>query len=427
MFAYSLSAHFLMPCSNHVLLDFHFPFRYHDFIRVLVHLASASVGRPLWEMCNSKMAYFKYQMTADRLIELISDGTYVAKQRIPSEEELCGQLGVGRQTLRKAVELLEEAGYLKRVQGSGTYVLDRKDRIMQGVSSPRNSGSIALIMMNCESYIFLDVMRGISDYLIGTGYALTTIITGSDYEKERMALKSLMDNPPDGILFEPVCSGILSVNDALYREVAEKIPCLLMHMDATTQFPAIPLHDREGTKRMTDYLISLGHKRIGTLFVFDETTGQNRYRGFLESLRDNGIAHKSDDSVWMEHNKKNDVFEKAGCLALERMLQSVTAVLCHDDRVAYSLIQYLNGKGMRVPEDISVTGYDDSDFSTLDLPLTTVAHPKAEYGRRAAQALLDLIHSPGDVRAEDYAIAPELIIRKSTAPPLAAREDCMKK
>ena len=369
------------------------------------------------------MAYFKYQKTADQLIERIKDGTYGENQRIPSETELCQQLRVGRQTLRKAVELLEGSGHLKRIQGSGTYVLERKGRAEPGVPPSKNAGTIALIMMNSESYIFLDVMQGISDYLIGTGYSLTTIITGGDFEKERRALKDLMENPPDGILFEPVCSGILSVNDALYREVAAKIPCLLLHMDATALFPAMPLNDREGAKCMADYLLSLGHRKIGSLFVFDETTGQNRYRGYLEALREHGIAHKSDDSVWMEHNKKSDVFEKTGCLALERMLQNVTAVLCHDDRVAYSLIRYLNGKGIRVPEDMSVTGYDNSDFSTLELPLTTVAHPKAAYGRKAAQALLELIRSPETVRMEDYVIEPQLIIRESAAPPRADETD----
>ena len=70
------------------------------------------------------MAYFKYKQVADQLLEAIQNGTYQTGDRIPKEEELCSQFNVGRQTLRSAVSQLEEAGYLNRIQGSGTYVCD---------------------------------------------------------------------------------------------------------------------------------------------------------------------------------------------------------------------------------------------------------------------------------------------------------------
>ena len=190
-------------------------------------------------------------------------------------------------------------------------------------------------------------------------------------------------------------------------------------MDSTERFPVLPLRDREGMKHMTDYLFSLGHRKIGTLFSFDEITGQNRFRGFLDSLRDHGVEHDSRNSIWVEHSKKEDIFQESGSFALDKMLRNVTAVICHDDRVAHRLIQYLDGKGIRVPEDISVTGYDDSAYSVLNLPITTVVHPKTEYGRKAAQALLDLMHRPEDIHMDKYTIEPQIVIRASTAPPAA--------
>ena len=374
------------------------------------------------------MAYFKYKQVADQLLEAIQNGIYKPGDKIPKEEELCAQFNVGRQTLRSAVSQLEESGYLKRVQGSGTYVCDPNasdPAAENGDENPvsfmpaGNPGVIALVMMNSENYVFLDLMRGISDYLMEQGYVLTTMMTDGDYERERIALENLLQNPPAGILLEPVWPRVLSVNESLLKEVSQKIPCLLLHSDATDLFPAYPLRDCDGMYKMTEYLLELGHKKIGTLFSFDDTTGQNRYLGCMHALRDHGMAQTRERTVWFEHSRAEDLFEPGGSIGIDRMLKDVTAVLCHDDRIAYRLIQYLQDRGIRVPEDISVCGYDDSSYATMDLPLTTVRYDGKYYGRRAAETLLQMVRQPGTDLSGMHVKEPELIIRESTAPPKA--------
>lgn len=375
------------------------------------------------------MAYFKYMQVADQLLEAIRNGTYHTGDRIPKEEELCSLYNVGRQTLRSAVSQLEESGYLRRVQGSGTYVCDpeaeENGQVQDGLFDDEqinyvpagNPGVIALVMMNSENYIFLDLMRGISDYLMEQGYVLTTMMTDGDYERERIALENLLQNPPAGILLEPVWPRILSVNEPLLKKVAQNIPCLLLHSDESSLFPSYPLRDREGMCKLTNYLLSLGHRKIGTLFSFDEATGQNRFLGCMQALRENGFTQPKNRMVWFEHSRAGDLFEPSGNIALERMLSDVTAVVCHDDRMAYRLITYLQGKGIRVPEDISVTGYDDSAYATMDLPLTTVKYQGTKYGRQAAKTLLQMIRQPGFDPAGLIVEKPELVIRESTAAP----------
>lgn len=362
------------------------------------------------------MAYFKYEQVADRLKESILNGTYAVGEKIPTEDELSQLFQVGRQTVRNAVKLLEESGYLKRVQGSGTYVQEPAGNKEQSVTQVNMPGTVALVMMNSD-YVFLDVMRGASEYLMQKNYMLNSVITDGDYEKERLVLEQLLKNLPEGLIIEPANSGFLSINKPLLEKIAAKIPCLLLHMDNTERFPALSLRDREGLRRLTDYLLSLGHRKIGTLFSCDELTGQNRFQGFLNALREHGVEHDSRNSIWVEHSKREDIFQETGSFALDKMLDNVSAVICHDDRVAYRLIRYLEKKGIRVPEDISVAGYDDSDYAVLDLPITSVTHPKVEYGKKAAQALLDLIDRPEDVDMDAYTVDPQLVIRASTAPP----------
>ncbi len=100
------------------------------------------------------------------------------------------------------------------------------------------------------------------------------------------------------------------------------------------------------------------------------------------------------------------------------MRKEVTAIMCHDDRVASKLIGYLGKKQVRVPEDISVVGYDNSLYSQLGVAITTVTHPGTEYGKMAADALLQMIYSQESVDLSRYSVEPELVIRDSAGPPL---------
>ena len=87
-----------------------------------------------------------------------------------------------------------------------------------------------------------------------------------------------------------------------------------------------------GVQNLANYLISLGHKRIGTVYAFDEYTGQNRYRGFLDALQEHGMRHIPGDNVWMFHERMNDLFKADGCMRWNVCVKRVTAIMCHDDR-----------------------------------------------------------------------------------------------
>ena len=108
-----------------------------------------------------------------------------------------------------------------------------------------------------------------------------------------------------------------------------------------------------------------------------------------------------------------DLFDPRGGLALDRILENSTAVICHDDRIAYSMIMHLRDRGIRVPDDISVVGYDDSFYATLDTQITSVTHPKKKYGKRAAQAILHMIQEPDTFDVTRYIIHPKLVVRDS--------------
>lgn len=367
------------------------------------------------------MANFKYLQLADRLKSDILKRIYSPGERIPTESELSELFSASRYTVRQAVAQLETEGLLHRIQGSGTYVTENLP--ISRPASPSQSNHIGLVFMDDKNYIFSDIIRGASDYLVSQNYLLNVFVTDGNYDSEKRVLDLLLKSQPLGVLLEPTNSGLLSVNYELYQQLAEQIPCLLLHSPDIGACPALSLNDREGARQLTDYLLELGHTKIGTLFCFEESTAQIRYCGFVDALRSRGLTQDSDAAVWTMRSRVSDLLEPTGSLTLDRMLQSVTAVICHDDRVAYALIRYLEQKGIRVPQDISVVGYDDSFYATLGLPITSVTHPKVQYGVHLAQALLEMIHTPGTVDLSRYTVTPELVIRSSAAPPACKKED----
>ena len=357
---------------------------------------------------------YKYLQLAELLRNKILEGDYRPGERIPTEPELSNLFSSSRHAVRKAVSVLEEEGYLNRIQGSGTYVTENFRR--PPLEGSGHSNIIGLIIGNSQTYLSPEIIRGASDYLIEQGYLPSVAMTSGSYASEKKALEILLKNRPAGILLEPVNSGLFSVNYELYQQINEEAPCLLLHSGNIGACRALSLHDRMGAQLLTEYLLSLGHTKIGVILCIEEYTGQKRYCGFLSTLRSHGLSHNQEHCIWTQRSRIDDLFEPGGSLELDRMLETVTAVFCHDDRVAYALIRYLENKGICVPDDISVVGYDDSIYAQLSLPITTVSHPKAEYGLHAAQALLDMIHSPQTANLSKYESQPELIIRDSTAP-----------
>ena len=363
------------------------------------------------------MANFKYMKLANWLQARLQDGSFLPGQKIPTEAELAARFSISRHTVRQAILSLEDTGFLHRIQGSGTYVTDRAQAVLSPAAAipPQPQRSIGIVLSSCQSYIFPDIAQGASEYLASQGYLLNVMFSGNDFRNERQVIENLLASRPAGMLIEPVNSGLLSYNDALYDTVISRVPTILLHTEHNDRTPALSLHDREGAKMLTEYLLDMGHTQIGTIFAFNEQTAQSRYLGMLDALYSRGLSHPEDMDVWVHRSKVSDLFQPTGNLPLMRMLEKATVVFCHDDRIAYTLVTYLRSNGVRVPEDISVVGYDDGLYATLDMQITTVTHPKVQYGVHAAQAILELIRSPETFSIDKYEQTPQLVVRQSVA------------
>ena len=200
---------------------------------------------------------------------------------------------------------------------------------------------------------------------------------------------------------------------------------------AAAGFPAVVLSRRicanriasvipanaDGLGQAVRHLHSLGHRRIG---FFGDSPGrpsnEERRQGFVKALAELGLPPAPEWIIPCPSEAEDRVLEAIQPFLAAPVTQRPTALCCVTDLLAVALVKALARHSLRVPHDVSVTGFDDEDFSHLVTPtLTTVRVPKATMGALAAQALLKMIQENG--RGEILEVPVELIVRDSTCPP----------
>jgi LacI family transcriptional regulator len=177
---------------------------------------------------------------------------------------------------------------------------------------------------------------------------------------------------------------------------------------------AIGIDERAAGRTIGEHLVALGHRRFG--FVMgppEHRSAALRYDGFVDSLRDAGIAREP----WVA---TGDFTFRSGVDAAERMLREqrrVTALACANDDMAAGALLALHRAGLEIPLAMSVTGFDDTPMSEIVWPpLTTIRQPIKYFAERAAQLLFEPEADSG-ASPPFESVTHELIVRESTAPP----------
>jgi len=169
-----------------------------------------------------------------------------------------------------------------------------------------------------------------------------------------------------------------------------------------------------GTELLVRHLMSLGHRRLTYVDAPAMPPAANRLEGYLRATRELGC--QPDVLVADEHDYTEEAGARAGMKLLARR-RLPTAVLACNDQVAVGVLQVLSRAGVTVPDQLSLTGFDDSRFASLSsVDLTTVRQDPGEMGRAAVAAAVRRVNTP-TARPEDHVVRPTPVIRGSTGPP----------
>lgn len=266
--------------------------------------------------------------------------------------------------------------------------------------------SIGVVTQAIDSPFYGGALRGIEDALATAGYSALFVSGHWDAAVEARCIETLRARRVDGLI---ILTGRLS--DGALRTVARQLPVVVTGRKLKAPgLYALDFDDFGGARLATDHLISLGHRRIA--FIAGDPVhpdARERLRGYRASLEAAGLRY---DPALVAPGAFH---EHSGMQAVNRLLDSgqrFTGLFAANDQMAAGASLALHRHGLRVPQDVSVVGYDDLPGSLYAVPpLTSVHQPVQELGRLAATALLDLL--AGRVPAVEMP-PPVLAAREST-------------
>jgi LacI family transcriptional regulator len=256
-------------------------------------------------------------------------------------------------------------------------------------------------------------MHGIQDALEDTGYRLVVFSTNENEASERLWLRRLLDQSTDGVLLLLPYEQLGLANTLL----TQRIPFVAIgdRNEPTTTFPTVGSTIWLGGYTATEYLISLGHRRIGIItFPLHLTTSRARLAGYREALERAGVP--IDPALICEGSYLlGDGVEQTKHLL--DLPNPPTAIFAGNDAQAAGVYQVLYERNIRVPEDISVIGFDDVMYTAqMSPPLTTIRQPLAEIGKMAVNMLLRRIAGE-QLDSNHVELSTSLVVRKSCAEP----------
>lgn len=322
-------------------------------------------------------------------------------------EFIAREAGVSPSTVSRILNRTAKVSEDKRLAVEATIArFNFQPNLMARSLAKGQTHTIGVLTQFIESPFYGEALRGIEDALAATNYSPLFVSGHWNLKKEQARMALLQARRVDGVI---VLTGRLS--DQQLLDYAQRFPLVVTgrHL-AAPSLASINVDDFHGAHQATSHLIELGHTRIAFIGgPEDHPDAIARLRGHRRALEDAGLADDPALTVC------GGFLESGGGLALNRLLESgqgFSAVFAANDQMAYGARLALYRRGIRVPDDISLVGFDDLPNSTYSMPpLTTVRQPVYEIGRMAAQAMLRLIAG----EAVALSAPPlELVVREST-------------
>lgn len=266
--------------------------------------------------------------------------------------------------------------------------------------------SVGVVTQAIDSPFYGGALRGIEDTLAAAGYSPLFVSGQWSATHEARCIDTLRSRRVDGII---VLTGRLS--DAALAATARELPVVVT--GRTLKAPglvALDFDDFEGARLATHHLLSLGHRRIAFIAGdLKHPDAKERLRGYRSALEAAGLPYEP--ALVMPGN----FTEASGLTAVERLIDSrepFTAIFAANDQMAFGAALALHRRRLRVPDDVSLVGFDDLASSVYSVPpLTTVHHPVYELGQLAAQAMLRLL--AGETPTLEMPL-PRLMVRESS-------------
>lgn len=355
-----------------------------------------------------------YQQVYAALVARIATGRHPAGSKLPSDATLAAEFATSRQTILRAMERLRHEGRIERRQGQGSFVR---------VGTRTANRLVALLCADLEHRFGQRLAAALGRRLQRDGYELLLAQHGADPRQEAELLERLLGRAVDGIVLIPA---LPPANRALVMAAAQatRVVCA-DHGFAEAGIPLVASDHRQGARDAVDHLLAAGHRRIGLLVgafshLEQVASARDHLRGYQEALTAQGLA--IDPALIAEVGE--DLCQRGaaavghrlfGYQPMQRLLHlpdPPTAVVLLRDELAPGALAAAADAGRRVPDDLSLVGFNDDPLCALTTPpLTSVAQDTDAL----ATALVEALDLDGGTRGRGAVLPVRLVLRSSSA------------
>ncbi|MEU1994527.1 LacI family DNA-binding transcriptional regulator [Nocardia gamkensis] len=329
----------------------------------------------------------------------------------PTMEDVAARAGVSRAlvslVMRDSPKVSE---HRRRAVLDAAEDLGYQPHILARSLASRTSNIVGVLVSDLRNAFFADVVEGMDAAAQESGLELILNTGRRSAAREHAALESLLSFRPGGVI---LLSPILPA--AAIRAAAQQAPLVLVSRTSTVAGIDTVNDDGEaGATLAVDHLVSLGHRRIVHLDGGGAFTSAPRRKGYRAAMRRHGLEPMV---VPSEHT------DSAGMAAVRKLLNLFsrdtfpTALVCGNDFNAVGAMSALEEAGLRVPEDVSVIGYDNTSLAALrHVALTTIDQPRIRMGSLAIEAIAERLRD-GRTRPVRRRLEPTLVVRSTTTAP----------
>lgn len=316
-------------------------------------------------------------------------------RKLPSEQFLCNRFSVCRETVRKAIKRLIDEDLAYSVQGSGTFLNNRK-AAASDYTEDSTKLQIALIIQGQDKEANKTFIRTIRSTLKSHNVELKIFFTDNKIANERKCLQSCMKNV-HGIIIDGVKASLMNPNIDCYEELYNRnIPFIFYNnYYRGTPYPKIIVDDQVCADALVKELTAKGHTKIAGLFLYDNYQGCNKFQGFVRAILKYGALFDDNYIKWIISDELNDAEQmKHKIWNFLKTIPDCTALVCCNVMFYKYVREVLFEKGKRIPDDYSTVCFDYSHSNWESEGITCSVTPEEHIGKICARTLMKMIGDP---------------------------------
>jgi LacI family transcriptional regulator len=284
--------------------------------------------------------------------------------------------------------------------------------IARSLRSKRTS-TIGLVVPDSSNPFFAEIAKGVEDAGFSASYSVILCNSNATLQREQVYLDLLISKRVDGLILASTSATLDHLRPLLQRQ----LPVVVFYRQAEDlPVDTIQVDNQKGGQDATRHLIQLGHQKIACIRPASaKTPSYHRVDGYVQAMLESGLEISTE---LMPQGNNRIEGGHAAALRLLDSGQPFSAIFSTNDAMAIGAMRALRERGLRVPEDVSVIGFDDILLASYVVPaLTTITQPKVEAGKRAVEFLIERIESCGDCQPHHLVLETNFVARASTAPP----------